>query len=175
MGKYYNVVSSCISSIAGHHAHPKQLSSQLESLLIWKAFVTTYPDMLTMVGLAYRDQTLFNPTLSLSSYCMSIKSSSLDWINILSLNKVVCSRQDLIGICNLTNLGLLKVGPDLNILGNYRAGLDESILRNVGYCEPKGVPPSKVFLKLLCVCLESVKLICSYKRFCYHVVNESVC
>ena len=109
------------------------VSSQLESLLLWKAFVVTYPDMLTKMGLAHREQTLFNPTLSLSSYCMSIASSSLDWINILSLNKIDCSRQDLVGICNLANLGLLKIGQNMNIRGNYKAGLDESILRSVGY------------------------------------------
>ena len=116
-----------------------------------------------MKGLSHRDQTLYNPTLSLSSYCMSISSSSLHWINILSLNTINCSRQDLIGICNLANLGLLKIGPNMNILDNYRAGVDESILRNVGHFQHQIRPQSSsLFIKQPCTFSDSVSLVRIY-------------
>lgn len=56
-----------------------------------------------------------------------IISPSLNWITSLTLSNIICSRTDLIQISQITNIGSLSVGPNVQAEG---VGIDDSIIRS---------------------------------------------
>ena len=76
--------------------------------------------------LKFRSQVVRRVNLSLENYIRPITAVRSEWITFLSLNDIACSRSDLINLEQLTNLGVLTVGPGVRTAD---ASLEDSIIR----------------------------------------------
>lgn len=65
--------------------------------------------------------------MKLADYVTHIISPAFHWVTFLTLSNVTCSRIDLIQISQLTNLGVLTIGANVNA---EEQGFDESIIRS---------------------------------------------
>ena len=82
------------------------LCRQLDSLRIWKAFASAYPHELD-ASVRRRHQLIDRPNMRLSDYIKPISSTNFDWISLLTISYITCSRTDLVKISQLPNLGVL--------------------------------------------------------------------
>ena len=99
--------------------------SQLDSVEVWKAFVSTYPLELHPSSRC-KHYTVERPNRGLGDYIKPICSPSFDWITFLTLSNITCARTDLIRISQLPNVGALTIGPDV-VADEH--GLDDGIVR----------------------------------------------
>ena len=76
--------------------------------------------------LKFREQVIFKPNMSLSNYIKPVIAPSFEWITFLALNGLSCSRLELINISKLLNIGVLAVGPNVQISDGE---LDDSLVR----------------------------------------------
>ena len=64
--------------------------------------------------------------MSLPDYIKPATAPSFEWITLLTLNDVTCSRTELVNISKLSNLGALTIGQNVKTADG---GLDDSLLR----------------------------------------------
>lgn len=97
----------------------------LDSVRVWKAFATVYPNELD-ITMKNKQHVISRPNMKILDYVKPVTSLSFDWITFLTLSNVTCSRSDLIQISQLTNIGALTVGPAVQAPD---IGLDDSLIR----------------------------------------------
>ena len=101
-----------------------KVSSQLDSLRIWLIFASAYPGKARFKDKHYR---IYRIRTSFSNYVNPLISSSLEWITLLTLSHINCSRTDLVKLSRLTNLGVLTIGPDIS--GSINDSCDDGIVK----------------------------------------------
>ena len=74
-----------------------------------------------------RHQVVSRPDMGLGDYIKSISSPSAQWITLLTLSHITCTRIDLIQLSQLPNIGVLTIGP--NVLAE-EIGIDDGIIRS---------------------------------------------
>lgn len=104
------------------------VGSELDSLHLWKAFACAFPDEVDS-SIKRRQHVILQPNMSLGDYTKPLISHSFQWITFLTLSNVTISRNDLISLSNLTNVGVLTIGhciltPDV--------GLEDGVVRAWG-------------------------------------------
>lgn len=101
---------------------------RLDSVKVWKAFASTYPNKQD-ISLMSKQHIVSHPNMKILDYIKPVVSPSFDWITFLALSNITCSSMDLIQISQLTNLGVLSIGPHIQA---PEIGLDDSVIRSWG-------------------------------------------
>ncbi|KAI4167284.1 MAG: hypothetical protein LQ343_007328 [Gyalolechia ehrenbergii] len=138
----FNITNSAIETLPVHLASQIWLEikkSQLDSLRVWKIFVSAFGNQLGK-SLIHKRVILRDPPSDLSECISHIVSPRFDWVTFLTLAHVPFSRTDVIQVARLTNLGKLSLGPH----SNGDIGLDDSIVR----AWSRAASEAKAFTKL---------------------------
>ncbi|KAL8945110.1 MAG: hypothetical protein Q9211_000383 [Gyalolechia sp. 1 TL-2023] len=124
--------------------------SQVDSLRVWKTFVSVFGNQLGKSP-EYKRVVLRDPPSDLSECITHILSPRFHWVTFLTLAHVPFSRTDVIQIARLTNLGKLSLGPH----SNGDLSLDDNIVR----AWSRAASEAKAFSKLrILVCRSHVNI-----------------
>lgn len=73
-----------------------------------------------------KQHVILAPKGAFSSYITPLISTSIQWITLLTLSDIICSRTDLLQLSRLTNLGVLTIGESVDCLDGDP---DDSLIR----------------------------------------------
>lgn len=149
--------------------------SQVDSLRVWKIFISVFGNQLRET-LNYQRIILPGPPSDLSECITHIVSPCFAWVTFLTLAHVHFSRTDLIQVARLTNLGKLSLGPF-----DGHSGLDDNIVRSWSRAASEANAFTKLRILLGRSCVDITSKIFAYLQgfpalslLCVDIANDTL-